>query len=258
MTCAEAGELIPALALDALDEDEGRELDRHLARCRSCRAELTAFRETAGHLATAVPMATPSPDLRRRTLTVAAASDRSSALARVRAWWPSWPTVGARLSSAIAAAALVLSLGTTLWAASAQVSLDRQMAENRLLAEQLASRDQLLASLLTPGAEVRELRAEATAPGAQAVLLVNRQSRGAVLSASGLPRLPADRVYQLWLIQDGQRTSGGIFTTDARGGSRLEVFAPQPLGAYSGFGVTIEPSGGSPGPTGARVLAGAL
>ena len=255
MTCAEARDLIPAHALSALDDREANDLERHLIGCRPCRAEFAAFRETAAHLALAVPPASPSPDLRRRILNAAAASERP---ATAKAWWLAWWTSFARLSPAVALAALLVSLGAALWAASAQLSLDRQVAAHRLLAEQLASRDQMLASLVAPGVAVRELRAESTAPGARAVLFVNTQSPTALLAATDLPPLPGDRVYQLWLIQDGRRTSGGLFIVDANGRSRLEISAPQPLGAYSGVGVTVEPSGGSPAPTGVRVLAGTL
>lgn len=256
MTCADVRDLIPAHALDALDDREASDLERHLRTCRSCQAQLATFRETACHLALTVPPASPSPDLRRRILN--AASEVSERPAPGIAWWRGWWASFARLSPAVAAAALLISLGSALWAANAQISFDRQVAANRLLAERLASRDQMLAVLLAPGAEMRELRAEATAPGARAVLFVNAQSPTALLSAADLPPLPADRVYQLWLIQDGRRTSGGIFTVDANGHSRLEISAPQPLGAYHGVGVTVEPGGGSPAPTGPRVLAGTL
>jgi len=55
------------------------------------------------------------------------------------------------------------------------------------------------------------------------VLFVNTQSPTALLAATDLPPLPGDRVYQLWLIQDGRRTSGGLFIVDANGRSRLEI-----------------------------------
>lgn len=70
--------------------------------------------------------------------------------------------------------------------------------------------------------------------------------------------LPADKVYQLWLIRDGQRTSGGTFTVDANGRGQVPIHPPLPIREYQSMGVTVEPTGGSPGPTGARVLRGSL
>jgi anti-sigma-K factor RskA len=34
----------------------------------------------------------------------------------------------------------------------------------------------------------------------------------------------------------------------------VQVVAPQPLDTYSALGITIEPAGGSPAPTGPKVL----
>ena len=73
-----------------------------------------------------------------------------------------------------------------------------------------------------------------------------------------LPNLEAERQYQLWLVRDGIRTSGGIFSVSEEGYASLIVSSPDPLDSYQAFGITIEPSGGSPGPTGERVLAGQL
>jgi anti-sigma-K factor RskA len=68
-----------------------------------------------------------------------------------------------------------------------------------------------------------------------------------------LEPLGPDQQYQLWLIKDG-RISGGVFDVGDDGYGSLTVRAPDPLDSYT-FGVTVEPAGGSPGPTGPRVLA---
>jgi len=59
-------ELTPAYALDALDEQEEREYEEHLARCPTCRAELASFLETATSLAYGVESPSPPPRLRDR------------------------------------------------------------------------------------------------------------------------------------------------------------------------------------------------
>ena len=74
----------------------------------------------------------------------------------------------------------------------------------------------------------------------------------------GLPPLDATHQYQLWLIRDGQRTSGGVFHSYASGYGVLWIHAEQPLVSFDGFGVTVEPSGGSPDPTGDKIMGGNL
>ncbi len=73
-----------------------------------------------------------------------------------------------------------------------------------------------------------------------------------------LPPLGESRQYQLWLIRDGQITSGAVFSTDEEsyGGTRIEI--GKSLLEYSAVDVTIEPVGGSLQPTGEPVLDGPL
>jgi anti-sigma-K factor RskA len=74
-----------------------------------------------------------------------------------------------------------------------------------------------------------------------------------------LPALPSGKTYQLWLIDpNGNRTSGGTFTVDSAGSGWLMGRSPVPLNQYKAVGVTVEPWGGSPGPTGAKMLGGNL
>jgi len=55
---------------------------------------------------------------------------------------------------------------------------------------------------------------------------------------------------------NGKRTNGGVFSVDQDGYAVMEVYAPQPLSAYPQFGITVEPAGGSPAPTGEKVMGG--
>jgi anti-sigma-K factor RskA len=96
------------------------------------------------------------------------------------------------------------------------------------------------------------------APQATGLLVMSVDGERGTLVVDGLTPLGEDQEYQLWLIQDGQRTSGGVFSVNRKGYGSLWVSSPQPLSTYSGFGITIEPAGGSPGPTGDKVLGSPL
>ena len=61
-------DLTPAYALDALDPEDARAYEAHLARCERCRDELAALTEAAGALALATEAPPPPPDLRARIL----------------------------------------------------------------------------------------------------------------------------------------------------------------------------------------------
>jgi hypothetical protein len=72
---------------------------------------------------------------------------------------------------------------------------------------------------------------------------------------SGLPAAPAEKTYQVWVSRSGVRQSEavGTFSANEQGGSQLSVEMPSPESVRAVV-VTLEPTGGSAQPTGARVL----
>jgi anti-sigma-K factor RskA len=88
--------------------------------------------------------------------------------------------------------------------------------------------------------------------------MVFRDQNYGSLAVTHAPLLTEDQQYQIWLIQDGVRTSGGVFSVNEDGYGNLMVSAEQPLDSFQSFGVTIEPLGGSPQPTGEKILGGEL
>jgi anti-sigma-K factor RskA len=78
----------------------------------------------------------------------------------------------------------------------------------------------------------------------------------AVLNLRGLPHIPEDQTYQVWLISpDGDRTSAGLIRpqTDLPYIS-APLYSNQDLVNFVGVGMTVEPAGGSDSPTGPQVF----
>ena len=96
------------------------------------------------------------------------------------------------------------------------------------------------------------------ASAATGFVLISADGENGALVVDGLPPLGEDQEYQLWLVKNGERTSGAVFSTDENhyGGTRIR--APLSLLEYSAVGITAEPAGGSSHPTGQQVLAGPL
>ena len=226
-------ELLPAYALGCLDPEEAGQVVAHLRTCAACRAELAAYQGVAGRLALAAPDAVPSPNLKRRLMHRVQAARPLRGQRRAPWLQPIRPAV------ALAALLLIVALGVS----------------NLLLWQQLN------ALRATPPAALRTINLAGTdaAPGALGLIVVSANGRDGILTVDGLPPLDATRQYQLWLIDSaGQRTSGAVFSVTEAGYGAAMIEAPQPLLDYPAFGVTIEPAGGSPGPTGTKVLGGAL
>lgn len=231
-------ELLPAYALGALDDVEVKEVEEHLKGCAACRRELARYEDVARDLAYAVPRSEPPAELKQRilgeisgTATALAAPDEVAST-----WWerrllavqqfftgPVWRPVLLLLL-------VVLGIGNlALW--------------RRLQQAQDAA----------PFRAVR-LAGTENADEATGVIIISEDGAHGALIVQQLPMLGEEHEYQLWLIDNGERTDGGTFSVDEDGYRSHYVSAPRPLGDYEAFGVTIEPAGGSPGPTGPQVL----
>jgi anti-sigma-K factor RskA len=77
------------------------------------------------------------------------------------------------------------------------------------------------------------------------------------LVVQGLPELAAGQVYQVWLREGDQPVGVATFVTQA-GNAWTLIRAEQPIQQFQAIGITIEPQGGSPAPTGQGVLFGEL
>ena len=151
------------------------------------------------------------------------------------------PRAVKRLAVPGLAAVLVLALGG--WAVQLQTELAKQRQIEGLLAR----------------AEQRPLAAADAVSGARGRAYIDAASDQMLVVVSSLPQLPADRAYQLWFVRpDGMRDSGGIFRVGAGGQATILARAPAGLAAYTAIGITEEPSGGSPRPTGPRIVGAAL
>jgi hypothetical protein len=120
------------------------------------------------------------------------------------------------------------------------------------LGDQLRTNQTALALVAYPGARSLPVEGE----NAGGTIVIDNDQRVGVLIAWGLPPLEGSRAYQIWLVApDGTRTSGGTFAvTRAMPYTSVVFRAEAPMSSFRGLGVTIEPTGGSPAPTGPRVL----
>ena len=223
-------ELLPAYALNCLDAEEATRVAEHLASCAECRAELLAFETVTARLALGARDALPPDKLKGKIVGQIQAPRAAPARRQGRAWWqraaPAWG-----LAALVLLVALVAS-NLWWWQRSSEVG------PARLQVVAMAGTERV--------------------PGAAGTLLITADGEYGTLIVDGLPDLEPGLAYQLWLIRDGQRVSGGVFSVNDEGYGVLEVMSAEPLSSFADFGVTIEPEGGSPGPTGDKVLGGSL
>ncbi len=209
-------EVLGAYALDAVDEDERRRVEAHLAGCARCRAEVQQHRET---VATLWGGDAPAPEHVWDGITAAmkaAAADRAPVVTIDRRRWS--PSRMAAWTGAVAAALmLVMAVGLVLQARQID-DLEETMADQEQQISQLAAaletdpRERAVtAAIQDPASLLVTLTAEADP--AEMLIVLAPDGTGYVVSSS-LAALPANRTYQLWAVVDDKVISAGVLGRD--------------------------------------------
>lgn len=237
-------DLAPLFAIDALDQEETAEFEAHLARCGRCRDEVRRYQEAMvvalDEEIEDVGVDAP-PNLRAEVLASIAETDQV-ALQVPRATVGSAPTKVvslearrrpvARIMAGAAAAILILIGGVAV--------LSRQFSGDAV--------DTLVAA---PDAETVVLEGDAGT-----LTVVYSASRDEVaLIGDGFEDPGVGRVYELWFVLPDGVAPAALFNPSAEGKLR-DVLSVDDQDGTAGFGVTIEPAGGSDQPTGDILLVG--
>lgn len=221
--------LAAAYALDALDPDERRRFEAHYPDCPSCAEEVADYRRTAARLGAVAPAALPE-SLKARVM---------DEVGRTRQLPPkvteARPSRWVRPLVAVAAVVVALAVagGLLVWRDDGSGPGGGQTSE---LAAVMAAPDARTVSLDGSDGEAGTLR-----------VVYSRDADAAVVVGSDLPDPGDGRTYQLWSIRGEDVTSAGVFTPGESGSIDQSVALPdRPVEVW---GVTNEPSGGSPAPT---------
>ncbi|WP_030684088.1 anti-sigma factor [Streptomyces sp. NRRL B-1347] len=223
-------------ALDALDPDETRRFEKHLATCARCTDEVRALAADTVRLARAASVPAPE-DLRERILaavrtTAQEPAERRAGPEPLRA--PPRREPG-RALFALAASAAVLALLAVGVLALALARTDGELADERAAAREIAH------VLAAPDARASTGR---DARGRGIAVVVSRAERRAVVSVTGLGRPPDGRAHQLWVMRAGSAPrSLGLLDGET------PVVAKDLSTRARSLAVTMEPDGGSAKPT---------
>ncbi len=222
-----------AYAVDALDDLERTAFERHLADCAECQAEVASLREAAAMIAETTTT-TPPAALRSQVLdsirTVrplppeTTASEQAGPAARRTRRLP-------RLLVAAAAAAVLVGGGIVVaqqpWEDSSQVE--------KPLAQQV---------LQAPDARRTTLEFK---DGSSATVTHSDELGRSVIVTRDMAAPPAGKVFQLWYDQPGDgMVSAGVMPVQPDLTYVLEGDAT----TATAVGITVEPAGGSPEPSG--------
>ncbi|MCC7104224.1 MAG: anti-sigma factor [Chloroflexi bacterium] len=264
--CEQLVDLLPGRALGALEAGEDEVVERHVDRCPDCASELAEYLRVSAQLAALAPAHDPPPELGARILEAARADledapPRLAALPRRPMRWSLagwWRQVSPQVA-AFSLGAAALAIG---WGYSTQQSLDRmqsQLNDTQQQIDRIRDSYQTVALVLASG----DMRVQNLGPGevtatAWGKVWTDPSTGKGMLMAKGLPAVDAGHCFQVWLTRDDQRISAGFLYPVGNGVYYTVLQAPRPVTDYQRVGVTIEPTGGSPGPTTPRVVGGTI
>ncbi len=243
--CNEAQALLGGYALEALDAAEREFVKQHLPQCEGCRALLREYDDVAEGLLNIHASSMPPARVRAQILAMISAAGGAK----------SWAFLPRRISLAQALVTVVVVLLLVINASLlSQVSRLRTQLVTLTLQQQANQTGLAIASY--PNTQIAQI----TGDGIGGTFVYDPDIRIAVAYIWGLEQLPSDQTYQAWLISpNGDRTSGGVIRPEEDSNfTMMIVESSQPISDFVGFGMTIEPEGGSSGPTGVKVLGAEL
>jgi anti-sigma-K factor RskA len=217
---------LAAHLLGALEEDESRELERHLDDCDYCSAERERLRLAADALPRSVLQVAPPPSLKRSLMAEVEQGARAAEPKRARRSLRDLvPNLGGmRPTLAWVSAAFLLAVGIASGWGITQLS---GSDDSRVITAQVDER---------------------RVPSGSASLVVPEEGEdGAILRVNGMPSLQSGDVYQVWLERGGEVVSEGLFSVSGDGRGSAAV-ADELTGADAVL-VTREVAGGAMAPS---------
>jgi len=250
-------ELLPFYALDALSDEEREQVESYLAEHPEVREQIGDLHSTAAALPYAVTPVEPQRRLKEALMARVAVDERSRASEQKQAPAPRqnrWANLFPAFSLAVATVAVV-------WAVILNIQLSQLRSDVGAMGKALVAQSNSLAQInaklpQTPASAARTISLKGTnvQPRAQGQLIADLTSDSAVLVITGLGPLEAGKTYQVWLIDAGGPKNAGLLTVDAHGQGVLIVSSDAQIGSFKALGISIEPDGGSPQPTGDIVV----
>lgn len=254
-------EYCAASALGSLSQKEEQEFTEMLKNADETQRLLyNEMKEIAAELALGANPETPSRSVRDELMAMAWASVERKQQATI------FNIPVSRFSIAASFVLLVTSLG--LFFNNQRLSDDLESKETliseqttriEVLETEVERKEALLTILEARDVDLILMDGLDVNPEGYGKVVWDKNNGRALLQVANLPEIPTTRDYQLWFILDNQPISAGVFAV--RDSDRDDFFTIENLSNQANegaFAVSLEPSGGSPQPTGDIFMLGAM
>lgn len=252
----EIEELLPFYALDALTDEEREQVEAYLREHPEAREQVDELSQAASMLPESLLPIEPSKRTKDALMARVAEDVQVRSSAQIQ---PSRSMN--RFESFIRTFTLAGAVLALVWIAILNFQIVNLRDELNTLGDALIAQSQSLQQINQQLAQVPpssvvtiSLNGTDIRPQAQGELIADPNSRSAVLIVGGLDLLEPGVIYQVWLIDGNGPTSAGLLAVDENGQGLLIVNSDVPINSFNALGISIEPEGGSPQPTGDIVI----
>jgi anti-sigma-K factor RskA len=226
-------ELLAGYVLGDLGPEEQQAVLALLREQPELAKEVAVLQETLGLLPYALSEPEPSPALKKRILTKAAQSSGPKGQLYT---FPTW------LAAVACVVALVLGVDS--------YRLRQELAANQT---EMVKQEAIAQMLRTSGTRLVAFKPMANNTTASGSMVVTPGDKEAVLVLREVSPLAADKVYRLWVTENGQKVACGEFTPNAQGNVWIKV-AVDDRRAKMPLSITLEPMNAPLQPTGPMVM----
>ncbi|MVN75416.1 hypothetical protein GO988_03670 [Hymenobacter sp. HMF4947] len=205
------------------------EIGRPVDAAENLVAEATTMRVSASNAYPPQPAAAAEPAPRRNELAIAASVALLLSLLANALFYTRWQQANTAL-------------------VAAQNSQARFAQTSQVMERRLTSTQEQLHVLRSPNEfKMVALAGTPAHPQAHARVLFNKASHRVYVDVQQLPALPAGKQYQLWALDNGKPVDAGVLAINTATGDSLQLM--KDIASAQAFAMTVEPTGGSAGPT---------
>jgi anti-sigma-K factor RskA len=263
LKCENIRDDLEAYVLGALEPEESRAVEAHVASCSDCAQIVRAYRLAVDHLALAVPLVKAPPRLKQRVLGGAGASWPFSLPRILTTRWAAGAAASVLLAFAIGGIAWAIVMSSQVeqlkrdndaLAELSQLDVEQRRAllrlqgdlssartEQRRMSTTLEEQATLLVLALDPELVPTDLEGTSLAPSASCSYVWSTKQSVGALTCRDLPGTSFTLTYELWVNKGDTTMAVGTFLPRNDGTAALLVKFPEDVeGPVNNLWVTLE------------------
>ena len=129
--------------------------------------------------------------------------------------------------------------------------IEKSKLQEQLVTSEIKNKatEDALAVIRDKNTSVITLGGQAVSPTSYAKVFYNKATATVYIDAKGLPEPPEGKVYQIWALKLNPLTPTSIGLLENFTADNQRIFSVDKAAGAEGFGITLEPAGGSASPT---------